>query len=137
MSVNYVRLEIAANKGMYEYEVRFDPSVDSKDERCNLVKQLRETLGPTRTFDGVVLYLPHQIENSVFQAKHPVDQSEVTITIILKHSKKMGDSRSIQFYNTLFRRIMQSLKMVQMNKNYYNPRAGNMVPQHKLEIWPG
>ena len=45
--------------------------------------------------------------------------------------------QSIQFYNTLFRRIMHSLKMVQMNKNYYNPRAGNMVPQHKLEIWPG
>merc|ERR1719154_539626 len=24
-----------------------------------------------------------------------------------------------------------------MNKNFYDPRAGHMVPQHKLEIWPG
>ena len=32
---------------------------------------------------------------------------------------------------------MFSLKMVQMNKNFYDPRAGPMVPQHKLEIWLG
>ena len=24
-----------------------------------------------------------------------------------------------------------------MNKNYFNPTSGHMVPQHKLEIWPG
>ena len=27
--------------------------------------------------------------------------------------------------------------MVQMNKNFYNPSLAHMVPQHKLEIWPG
>ena len=32
---------------------------------------------------------------------------------------------------------MQSMKMVQMNLNFYDPTAGHQVPQHKLEIWPG
>jgi len=77
------------------------------------------------------------LEVTIFTAKHPVDDSLVRITVSLKHIKKMGDARSVQFYNTLFRRIMFTLKMVQMNKNFYNPRAGHMVPQHKLEIWPG
>ena len=27
--------------------------------------------------------------------------------------------------------------MVEMNKNFYQPANGHMVPQHKLEIWPG
>ena len=27
--------------------------------------------------------------------------------------------------------------MVQMNENFYNPSLAHMVPQHKLEIWPG
>ena len=27
--------------------------------------------------------------------------------------------------------------MVQMNKNFYDPSEAHMVPQHKLEIWPG
>ena len=32
---------------------------------------------------------------------------------------------------------MNTLKMVQMNKNYYDPTKAMMVPQHKLEIWQG
>ena len=32
---------------------------------------------------------------------------------------------------------MGKLKMVEMNKNFYQPANGHMVPQHKLEIWPG
>ncbi len=36
--------------------------------------------------------------------------------VTLKHRKKLADRSCVQFYNTLFRRIMQILKMVQMNK---------------------
>ena len=133
------RLEVAGSKGMYEYEVRFTPQVDSKDARFKIVNQLRETIGPTKTFDGVFLYLPLQLEQDVTEltASHPLDNTEVRVTLSLKHIKKMADARSIQFYNTLFRRILGILKMVEMNKNFYDPKAGHMVPQHKLEIWPG
>ena len=64
-------------------------------------------------------------DQTFLKANHQVDNTEISITA------------TIQFYNTLFRRIMFSLKMIQMNKNFYDPRAGPMVPQHKLEIWPG
>ena len=37
----------------------------------------------------------------------------------------------------VFRRIMGKLKMVEMNKNFYQPANCHLVPQHKLEIWPG
>ena len=60
--------------------------------------------------------------------------TQISITATLKHIKKISDSKSIQFFNTLFKRIMFSLKMIQMNKNFYNPRTGHMVSQHKLEI---
>ena len=32
---------------------------------------------------------------------------------------------------------MGKLKMVEMNKNFYQPANGVMVKQHRLEIWPG
>ena len=32
---------------------------------------------------------------------------------------------------------MGKLKMVEMNRNFYQPADGHLVPQHKLEIWPG
>ena len=139
LTANYVRLEVAGEKGMYEYEVRFQPLVDSRDERFKLIGQQRELFGPTRTFDGICLYLPDQLDQivTVVKGTHPVDQSEVTLTISLKHKKKLADRACVQFYNTLFRRIMNTLKMCQMNKNFYDPTAGHLVPQHKLEIWPG
>ena len=33
----------------------------------------------------------------------------------------MGDGDCIQLYNVLFNRIMDTLKMVHMSKNYYDP----------------
>jgi len=139
LTANYVRLEVEGERGMYEYEVRFEPLVDSRDERFKLVGQQRELFGPTRTFDGIFLYIPHLLDQvvTVVKGTHPVDQSEVTLTITLKHKKRMADRACVQFYNTLFRRIMQTLKMCQMNKNFYDPTSGHLVPQHKLEIWPG
>ena len=41
LSTNYIRLELAQDKGMWEYEVRFGPPIDSKDERHKLVNQHR------------------------------------------------------------------------------------------------
>ena len=139
LSTNYIRLELAQERGMWEHEVRFEPQVDSVDERHRLMRQHREVLGPTRTFDGICLYLPERLEQEVtrLEARHSVDNSLVTLTVTLKHMKKLADRSCIQFYNTLFRKIMNTLKMVQMNKNYYNPAEAMMVPQHKLEIWPG
>ncbi|XP_013382739.1 piwi-like protein 2 [Lingula anatina] len=34
-------------------------------------------------------------------------------------------------------RIMSILGMVQVSRHYYDPRHPAMVPQHKLEVWPG
>ena len=137
---NYIRLELEdCQRGIWEYEVRFSPQVDSKDDRHRVLRQLREALGPTRTFDGVVLWLPLQLEaeHRELEAEHPQDQSRVRVSLSLKHRKKLGDRSCIQFYNVQFRKIMESLKMVQMSKNYYDPTVAHMVPQHRLEIWPG
>ena len=41
LSANYIRLELAEDRGMWEYEVRFAPPVDSKDERHKLIQQHR------------------------------------------------------------------------------------------------
>ena len=50
MTANYVRLELADEKrGMYEYEVRFEPPKDSRDERFKLIGSMKEVFGPTKT----------------------------------------------------------------------------------------
>lgn len=139
MSANYIRLEMEKDRGVFEYEVKFQPPVDSKDERHRLINQQKELIGPVKSFDSICLYLPVQLEQQVTVAsgRHPLNNSEVMVTITLKHEKRMGDRTCVQLYNVLFKHIMSDLKMVNIQKNYYDPALGNMVPQHKLEIWPG
>lgn len=52
-------------KGVFEYEVRFEPQVDSKGIRNKLLNECRDRLGETKTFDGSTLYLPFQLKEQV------------------------------------------------------------------------
>ena len=157
--MNVFRLELAEEeKKMYEYEVKFQPTVDSKDQRFKLIRAQSEVLGPVRNFDGVFLSLPFLLKDlpTTLHGELPETNTAVQLTITLKHVMKLSDPKSVQFYNVLFRfvtywhtlslnyllflylrRIMGKLKMVEMNKNFYQPANAHMVPQHKLEIWPG
>jgi aubergine-like protein len=48
ISANYLRLETAEGKGVFEYEVRFEPRVDSREARFKLLNSLREITGTTK-----------------------------------------------------------------------------------------
>ena len=66
MTANYVRMRLKPGKsGVHEYEVRFDPILDSRKERFRCLRLNEDTLGSTRTFDGVKLFLPHKLDNDV------------------------------------------------------------------------
>ena len=96
-----------AEKKMYEYEVKFQPTVDSRDQRFKLVRAQSEFLGPVRNFDGVCLSLPYLLKElpTVLQGELPETNTPVQLTITLKHVKKLSDQKSIQFYNVLFRLV--------------------------------
>ena len=64
-TANYVRLLLEPGKGVFEYEVRFNPEVDSQSIRYKMLGQHTEALGGTKTFDGVTLYLPIKLKNEV------------------------------------------------------------------------
>ena len=131
-----------------------EPPVDERNMRFKCINQYRDIIGPAKTFNGVTLCLPFQLpgiltlnsnlnrrfvsrffleKKTVLQSQHPNDGSLITVTITLKWLKRMGDRDCIQLYNVLFNRIMDTLKMVHMSKNCYDPTAGHMIPQHKLE----
>ncbi|KAG8212743.1 hypothetical protein J437_LFUL019691, partial [Ladona fulva] len=59
---NYIRLNVEPGKGVFTYEVKFDPGVDFISYRRQLLCQHENVLGKTKTFDGVTLYLPHKLE---------------------------------------------------------------------------
>lgn len=137
LMTNYIRIACDPDRGIYEYEVRFSPEVDSKAARSRYIWQHASVIGNAKTFDGVKLYLPKKLPNTetLLYSRNPVDDHQVTIKIIFKRKQRM--SENVQFYNILFQRIMKVLKMVEMARKNFDPSAPKLIPQHRLEIWPG
>ena len=45
---NYLRLDSKPDIGTYEYEVRFDPIIDMRNEKFRIIQQLEPLIGPTK-----------------------------------------------------------------------------------------
>lgn len=138
ITANYVRLSFTEKKGVFEYEVKFHSVVDSKNLRIKILNSIRDELGNIKTYDGgSCLYLPIKLPSDAtdFTCKHPVNDSEINVSVIYKKQKQLGDC--IHFFNTLFKRIMRALQLVTFNRNYFDVKRAMFVPHYKLEILPG
>nr|CAD7392146.1 unnamed protein product [Timema cristinae] len=132
-SANYISLILEPGKGVYEYEVKFAPVVDAMNIRFQLISSL---FGKKRTFDGVVLYLPQKLDEEIkIYNETTKTGQQVTITIIFKRKKRLGEC--VHLYNVLFKRIMVVLDLIRHGRNHYNPKEAQVIPQYKLEVWPG
>lgn len=134
---NYIRLTTEPEKGVFEYEVRYRPDVHASSLRHRLLNQHKDRIGNTKTFDGTVLYLPIKLPDPITECEstNENDQTVVTVSIIYKKKKRLADC--MQLYNILFDRVMKVLNFVQFGRKRFDPSAPKLIPQHKLEVWPG
>lgn len=138
VTTNYIRLKTDKNKGVFEYEVRYEPNIIATSLRYKLLNQHTSgVIGPTKTFDGATLYLPTQLPDQITKlvSTNENDQTTVNLQIIFKRKKRLGEC--VQLYNVLFDRIMRQMNFVRFGRKLFDPTAPVMIPQHKLEVWPG
>ncbi|KAJ3661753.1 hypothetical protein Zmor_006138 [Zophobas morio] len=55
-TANYIFLKVEKDRGVFEYEVRFQPEIDAKSYRMKLVAQALEEQGATRAYYGDVFF---------------------------------------------------------------------------------
>lgn len=124
-------------RGVYEFEVKFEPDVDSKSARGKLLNTALAGSSKAKTFDGKTLYLPEKIieTRKEFVIEHPFNKEYITVTITYKRQKQMD--KCLHLYNVLFKRIMYILEFKRVGRQFFNNRDPCKIPQHKLEIWPG
>ncbi|KAJ6642570.1 Protein argonaute-3 [Pseudolycoriella hygida] len=133
---NYLQLHLDSSKGVFEYEVGFRPAVHATKLRHVLLNQHKTIIGNTSIFDGVILYLPTKISNMTeVISQSPTDGASYHMTIIFKRKMKMTDCK--QLYNLLFDKVMKKLEYVRYGRKKFDPTAPKIIPQHKLEVWPG
>ncbi|XP_049278639.1 protein argonaute-3 [Anopheles funestus] len=137
MMSNFMELKCEQNRGVFVYTVDFEPYVDSKRARQQCVDSHRNIFGKAYTFDGHMLLLPMQLPESktVITAKAPTDETPVKMIVIFRVQQRMH--QNVMLYNKIFRRIMYILQLSEMGRKHYDPSQARIVPQHKLEIWPG
>jgi len=123
---------------MFEYEVKFNPPVDSlRDKRAMLLDQQRAIIGSATNFNGVTLHLPTKLPQEQTICKAALRDKPYKVGIFYKKRRHYSDKEVILFLNNLFRRVMHILKMVNVKGHMYSPNLSVSVEQHRLEIWPG
>ncbi|XP_071483412.1 piwi-like protein 1 [Diadema antillarum] len=133
---NYIRIK-CKNQAVWQYSVSYDPDMESKKMRLRMLYEHSDVIGRVRAFDGAVLFLPKKLPQKVtlFQTVRQTDNTPVTVKVDLV--KEVNPEDCHQLYNIVFRKVMKILEMKQVGRHYYDPTNPSVVPQHKLEIWPG
>uniref|UniRef100_A0A182VU77 trypsin n=1 Tax=Anopheles minimus TaxID=112268 RepID=A0A182VU77_9DIPT len=137
MMSNFMELKCEKNRGVFVYTVDFEPTVDSKRARQQCVDSHRNIFGKAYTFDGTILLLPMELahKKTVLDVRTPTDETPVKMTVLFRVQQRMH--QNVMIYNKIFRRIMYILQLSEMGRKHYDPTQARIVPQHKLEIWPG
>lgn len=141
VATNYIRLALTPGTGVFEYHVKYTPAVDTNSLRSRLLNQHKSVIGATSTFDGTTLYLPFKLSDTNTRLTSVLTitatQEEITHTVEIIFRRQQPMRECIHLYNMIFGRIMKELNLVRFGRKHFDPTAPTMIPQHKLEVWPG
>ena len=86
-------------------------------------------IGPAKSFDGNKLYVPVKFIDTE-QTVDSVTASGLAVKITFKYKKQKesGDWDMIYILNNQFNKIMKTLKMVQHNRNHFDPAVAQKIP---------
>ena len=104
---NFVPLRNRPNCALYQYNVSYNPPIDNRRLRLALLYEEEKSIGKTRAFDGMILYLPHRLEQDVtIFTKKLRDESVVIVTITLTNELSANSPVCLQLFNVIFRRCV-------------------------------
>ena len=106
LMTNHIALSSRTGHAIYQYYVDFNPPVDGRSLRRFLLKVHRESLlGNVFSFDGMVLYLPHKLPDTVTElVSQSKDGDNYRVTIKLTNELSANSPVCLQLFNVLFRR---------------------------------
>ena len=123
---------------IYQYHVSFDPAVDSKRVKHQLLKSQERELGVVDPiFDGMILYLPRKVRCNKLYAKHPITGEDISIRLEVTAELIPTDPQCTTFLNVTNRRVQELLGLVQIGRHFFDRDQSTTIPAHRMEIWPG
>ncbi|XP_044863624.1 piwi-like protein 2 isoform X2 [Mauremys mutica] len=137
LGLNLIKIH-CKNEAVYQYHVTFSPNVECKSMRFGMMMEHRSVTGDVTAFDGSILYLPVKLPQTVdLTCQRKTDGAEISIKLQMTKILEPSSDLCIPFYNVVFRRVMRILDMKLVGRNFYDPTSPTMLPQYRLQIWPG
>ncbi|KAM9095070.1 piwi-like protein 1 [Sarcophilus harrisii] len=139
LKTNHFRLTSLPQWVLYQYHVDFNPQMDSKRLRSVLLDTHRQLLGKRYSFDGTILFSCHKLQKKITEVFSQTHSGEnVRITITLTNELLPNSSACLQFYNIIFKRLLNVMKLVQIGRNFYDIYNGTEdLRDLGLSICPG
>lgn len=123
---------------MFQYRIDFEPTIEDSRVIHALLRTQGALFGPY-IFDGTVLTLYNKLrsEEVELQVKDPRTDALYKLTIRHVSTVDMKSESAMMVLNLMHRQAMASLKLLQMNRHFFDPLAKVSIPQYGLELYPG
>lgn len=137
---NYFRVRVP-DTSLYQYDVKFDPAVESVPVRKALLYSESHKLGGAYIFDGMSdLKALHEIppSNTFLSAVRQHDNMVIAITINFVGKVSFASPEMMRFYNTQMRRNLSHLGMQQIGRFFFETKPIGQVNYFGgVEIYQG
>ncbi len=102
---NFVALKNRPDTVIYQYHVNFSPNVDNKRTRYYLIAHRDDLFGKVKTFDGMILFLPHRLPDQLTKYVASLnDGTNIEVSVTLTNELSANSPICIQLFNIIFRR---------------------------------
>ena len=101
-----------------------------------MLNQHEETIGKNLVFDGRMLFTGKKTDDVQLQSTH--NGITYTVSIINTRTLSPDDPNApLQFYDLLFKKILRTLKLKPIGRQYFDPSRAIQVQGHPVTLWPG
>lgn len=122
---------------MYQYDVCFEPQIESKHIRSALLNSHSKVL-PVKTFDGKSMYTFEKLPNDITELECLRNYDQQKVTIRIKLVKNDEDNSLAKLMSIVFRRSLYKCKLRQFGKQaYFDFNNMETMRQYHLKIAPG
>uniref|UniRef100_A0A182PI90 Piwi n=1 Tax=Anopheles epiroticus TaxID=199890 RepID=A0A182PI90_9DIPT len=138
LKTNYFRLLRKEDSVIFQHRVDFEPTVEDPRVMQALIRTQGPLFGPY-IFDGTMLFLYHKLktEEIELQVKDPRTDILYKVRIRRVGTVDMTSEKACLILNLMHRQAMASLKLLPINRNFFDPLAKISIPQYGLELYPG
>ncbi|KAI1284991.1 Piwi-like protein 4 [Halotydeus destructor] len=137
--VNYVRIETTQEMEIHQYQVVFEPEVESVKMRRQLLSAHRLLFGQAFLFDGGsdIKSLTHLPGVTELLSQRESDGAQIRLSVSYIGTVSWESFEVLRFINTQIRKNMEAMKYIRIGRNLFLPKAFKEIPQYKLELWQG